>query len=61
VPATESKQMVETVRNNGGKVWYLVGKDEGHGFRKKTNTDYQGYATSLFWEEFLLDGKKGTN
>jgi len=61
VPATESKQMVETVRKNGGKVWYLVGKDEGHGFRKKTNTDYQGYATSLFWEEFLLDKKQGSN
>jgi dipeptidyl aminopeptidase/acylaminoacyl peptidase len=61
VPATESKQMVETVRKNGGTVWYLVAKDEGHGFRKKTNTDYQGYATSLFWEEFLLDRKAGTN
>jgi dipeptidyl aminopeptidase/acylaminoacyl peptidase len=61
VPATESKQMVETVRKNGGKVWYLVGKDEGHGFRKKTNTDYQGYATSLFWETFLLERKEGTN
>jgi len=61
VPVTESKQMVETVRKNGGTVWYLVGKDEGHGFRKKTNTDYQGYATSLFWETFLLDRKEGTN
>ena len=61
VPITESKQMVETVRKNGGNVWYLVGKDEGHGFRKKTNTDYQGYATSLFWETFLLDWKEGTN
>jgi len=56
-----TEQMVKTVRNNGGKVWYLVGKDEGHGFRKKTNTDYQGYATSLFWETFLLDRKEGTN
>jgi dipeptidyl aminopeptidase/acylaminoacyl peptidase len=61
VPVTESEQMVKTVRNNGGKVWYLVGKDEGHGFRKKTNTDYQGYATSLFWETFLLDRQEGTN
>lgn len=61
VPITESKQMVETVRKNGGNVWYLVGKDEGHGFRKKTNTDYQGYAMSLFWETFLLDQKEGTN
>jgi dipeptidyl aminopeptidase/acylaminoacyl peptidase len=61
VPATESKQMVETVRKNGGTVWYLVGKDEGHGFRKKGNVDYQTNAVSLFWETFLLNGKQGTN
>ncbi|MCI0690538.1 alpha/beta fold hydrolase [candidate division KSB1 bacterium] len=61
VPATESKQMVETVRKNGGTVWYLVGKDEGHGFRKKSNRDYQTNAESLFWETFLLNGKQGTN
>ncbi len=61
VPATESKQIVETVRKNGGTVWYLVAKDEGHGFRKKVNRDYQTNAESLFWETFLLDGKQGTN
>lgn len=57
VPASESEQMVKTVRNNGGKVWYLVAKDEGHGFRKKANSDYYLNAMSLFWEEFLLNGK----
>ncbi len=61
VPAMESEQMVKTVRKNGGTVWYLVGKDEGHGFRKKGNVDYQTNAVSLFWETFLLDGKQGTN
>jgi len=61
VPATESEQMVKTIRQNGGQVWYLVAKDEGHGFQKKTNRDYQTNAMSLFWEEFLLNGKKGTN
>lgn len=61
VPVTESKQMVETVRKNGGNVWYLVAKDEGHGFRKKVNRDYQSNAESLFWETFLLDRKDGTN
>jgi dipeptidyl aminopeptidase/acylaminoacyl peptidase len=61
VPATESKQMVETVRQNGGTVWYLVAKDEGHGFRKKVNRDYQTNAESLFWETFLLERKEGTN
>jgi dipeptidyl aminopeptidase/acylaminoacyl peptidase len=61
VPATESEQMVKTVRKNGGTVWYLVAKDEGHGFRKKVNRDYQTNAESLFWETFLLEGKEGTN
>lgn len=61
VPGMESEQMVKTVRKNGGTVWYLIGEDEGHGFRKKDNIDYQTNATSLFWETFLLDGKQGTN
>ncbi len=61
VPASESQQIVETVRRNGGQVWYLVAKDEGHGFQKKGNRDYQSNATTLFWEEFLLGKKEGTN
>jgi dipeptidyl aminopeptidase/acylaminoacyl peptidase len=39
VPASESDQIVWRVRSNGGEVWYLVAKDEGHGFRKKANRD----------------------
>jgi dipeptidyl aminopeptidase/acylaminoacyl peptidase len=27
------------VRAAGGEVWYLMAKDEGHGFRKKANRD----------------------
>lgn len=61
VPASESQQIVETVRRNRGQVWYLVAKDEGHGFQKKGNRDYQSNATTLFWEEFLLGKKEGTN
>ncbi|MFY8136350.1 MAG: alpha/beta hydrolase family protein, partial [Aquimonas sp.] len=40
VPLSEADQIVEAVRGNGGDVWYLVFKDEGHGFAKKTNNDY---------------------
>jgi dipeptidyl aminopeptidase/acylaminoacyl peptidase len=40
VPATESQQMVAKIRGRGGEVWYLAAKDEGHGFRKKTNRDF---------------------
>ena len=39
VPASESQQMVWRIRSNGGEVWYLAAKDEGHGFRKKVNRD----------------------
>jgi dipeptidyl aminopeptidase/acylaminoacyl peptidase len=39
VPASESEQLVWRVRSGGGEVWYLVAKDEGHGFAKKVNRD----------------------
>jgi dipeptidyl aminopeptidase/acylaminoacyl peptidase len=54
VPASEAEQIVNTVRKNNGKIWYLLAKDEGHGFRKKSNRDYYLNAVSFFWEEFLL-------
>lgn len=54
VPFTESEQMVKTVRGNGAPVWYLLAKDEGHGFQKKANQDFQFYATVMFVKEFLL-------
>ena len=54
VPVTEAEQMVKAIRNNGGTVWYLMAKDEGHGFAKKRNADYQFLATIQFYREFLL-------
>jgi dipeptidyl aminopeptidase/acylaminoacyl peptidase len=39
VPLSESEQLVWRVRAAGGEVWYLVAKDEGHGFVKKVNRD----------------------
>ncbi len=54
VPWTESEQMVATVKKNGGPVWYLLANDEGHGFAKKKNQDFQLYATVAFVREYLL-------
>ena len=54
VPRTEAVQMVEVVRKNGA-VWYLEAKDEGHGFRKKENSDFQFYAMVLFIRAHLLE------
>jgi dipeptidyl aminopeptidase/acylaminoacyl peptidase len=54
VPASESAQMVDVVRKNGTPVWWLLAKDEGHGFAKKKNRDFQFYATVEFVKEYLL-------
>ena len=54
VPRSEAEQMVATVKRNDGPVWYLLAKDEGHGFRKKANADFQFYATIQFIREYLL-------
>ncbi|MFL6292157.1 MAG: prolyl oligopeptidase family serine peptidase [Thermoanaerobaculia bacterium] len=58
VPLSESDQIVAALEGRGVPVWYLVGKDEGHGFQKKTNTDYQRAVLVRFMREFLLgEGK----
>jgi dipeptidyl aminopeptidase/acylaminoacyl peptidase len=54
VPVNEAEQMVRTVRSNNTPVWYLMAKDEGHGFAKKKNQDFQFYATVMFIRENLL-------
>ncbi|EKQ67231.1 dipeptidyl aminopeptidase/acylaminoacyl peptidase [Leptolyngbyaceae cyanobacterium JSC-12] len=56
VPLYEAEQIVATVQKNGIPVWYLMATDEGHGFAKKPNVDFQFYATVLFIQEFLLKG-----
>jgi dipeptidyl aminopeptidase/acylaminoacyl peptidase len=48
VPAAESDQLVWQVRSGGGEVWYLVAKDEGHGFRKKTDRDAYLETAAMF-------------
>jgi len=57
VPRTEASQMAAALKANNIPVWYLEAKDEGHGFRKKTNADFQFYSTILFVKKYLLDEK----
>jgi len=54
VPLSEADQIVRAVRGNGRDVWYLVFKDEGHGFAKKSNADWFNAATVMFWQRHLL-------
>jgi dipeptidyl aminopeptidase/acylaminoacyl peptidase len=55
VPASESDQIVAALKRRGVPVWYLIAKDEGHGFKKKRNLDFQFYATVAFVQEHLLN------
>jgi dipeptidyl aminopeptidase/acylaminoacyl peptidase len=54
VPWTESQQMVQAIRANKTPVWYILAGDEGHGFSKKPNQDYQAAATVMFLRQYLL-------
>ena len=58
VPKSEADQMVAALKQQGTPVWYLAAKDEGHGFAKKKNADFQFYATILFAENYLLGGNQ---
>jgi dipeptidyl aminopeptidase/acylaminoacyl peptidase len=54
VPASESEQIVKTVRKNKVPVWYQLATNEGHGFSKKYNRDFMYYSILLFFQEYLL-------
>lgn len=54
VPVTEAMQMRDKLKSQGKTVWYLEAKDEGHGFRKKPNVDFQRLAVIRFMEAYLL-------
>ncbi|MGB5723895.1 MAG: prolyl oligopeptidase family serine peptidase [Parasphingorhabdus sp.] len=55
VPASEADQVIAAVRSNGRPAWHLLAENEGHGFRKKANADYQFWASLIFWQKYLLD------
>lgn len=55
VPYTEARQMADKIKNNGSIIWLLMANDEGHGFAKKNNQDYQFYSTILFIKNYLLN------
>ena len=54
VPVSESQQIADALKKQGTPVWLMIAGDEGHGYRKKQNQDYQFYATVAFLQEYLL-------
>lgn len=55
VPLSEAEQLVASLRKQNIPVWYLMANDEGHGFSRKQNIDYQFYTNILFMQRFLLN------
>lgn len=54
VPVSESQQVADALKKQGTPVWLIIANDEGHGYRKKANQDFQFYATVAFLQEYLL-------
>jgi len=53
VPASEAEQILAAVREAGGDPWFLMAMDEGHGFRKQSNVEFQRETETLFLNEIL--------
>ncbi len=54
VPHTEAEQIVAAMKQAGRPAWFLMARDEGHGFVKKDNTDFLLAATVEFTKATLL-------
>jgi dipeptidyl aminopeptidase/acylaminoacyl peptidase len=53
VPVTESNQIVDALMTKKVPVWYLLFDNEGHGFNKKKNKDYEEEVIINFLGEYL--------
>jgi dipeptidyl aminopeptidase/acylaminoacyl peptidase len=54
VPYTEAEQIVASLKQHGTPVWFMLAKDEGHGFAKKPNADYLFYSMVEFARQTML-------
>lgn len=59
VPVTEAEQLVQAVRGAGQDVWYMLARNEGHGFQKKENRDLFTQLSVMFLEAQLLGSEVG--
>ena len=54
VPYTEAEQMLAALKKQGVPAWFMMAKDEGHGFRKLDNVTAYQQAVVLFLQQHLL-------
>lgn len=55
VPVGESEEMAAAVRKSGTPLWFIVAKDEGHGFARQANSGFLMHAWAFFMEQYLLN------
>lgn len=53
VPFFEAEQIAAKVRASGRSVWTIFADNEGHGFAKKENSDYQRAVEAMFLKKHL--------
>ena len=53
VPFFEAEQIAAKVRTSGRSVWTVFADNEGHGFAKKENADYQRAVEAMFLRQHL--------
>ena len=54
VPYTEASHIVAQLKRQKTPVWFLMAKDEEHGFAEKSNSDFLFFAQVKFIEQSLL-------
>ena len=54
VPAREAQAIVASLEQRGKPVWFILARDEGHGFVRKPNADFLFCAVVQFLQETLL-------
>ena len=57
VPFSEAEQIAERVSKQGNEVWTVYADNEGHGFAKKPNRDYQTAVQILFLQARFSSAK----
>ncbi|PVZ72466.1 alpha/beta fold hydrolase [Pelagibaculum spongiae] len=55
VPESESQQLVDRLNANGQVVWYMLARNEGHGFRRKENRQVYQQVAIEFFQRYLIN------
>ena len=55
VPVGQAEAIVQAAKKAGVPVWYLLAKDEGHGFVQPKNWEFRSYTIALFVQQHLLN------